>query len=86
MTPSQQQAKDMQDEARRDQQADERIRELEEEVEQLRRQRDRYDYVLHGIRGRLSQIIRDDPSHFSEIHAAIAEVDEALDGGGGDNA
>jgi len=36
MTPSQQQAKTLQDEARRDQQADERILELEEEVERLR--------------------------------------------------
>jgi len=36
MTPGQQQRKDAQDEARRQQQADERIRELEEEVERLR--------------------------------------------------
>jgi len=35
MTPSQQQAKDMQDKARREQQADEKVRELEEEIERL---------------------------------------------------
>jgi len=36
MTPSQQQFKDMQDEARREQKADKRIRELEEEIDRLR--------------------------------------------------
>jgi len=36
MTPSQQQAKDMQDEARRQQQADERIHELEKRTDTLR--------------------------------------------------
>jgi hypothetical protein len=36
MTPGQQQRKDAQDEARRQQQADEKVRELEEEVNRLR--------------------------------------------------
>ena len=36
MTPSQQQAKTLQDEARRDQQADERIHELEKRTDTLR--------------------------------------------------
>jgi uncharacterized protein (DUF305 family) len=41
MIPSHQQAKDMQDQARREQQADERIRELEDEVKGLRHQTER---------------------------------------------
>jgi len=85
MTPSQQQAKDMQDEARRDQQADERIRELEEEIQRLRKQRDTYDRTLHSIRGRLVQVLRDEPSHYPEINAAICDAEDALDGGGGDH-
>jgi len=36
MTPGQQQRKDAQDKARRQQQADEKVRELEKEIERLR--------------------------------------------------
>jgi len=36
MTPGQQQRKDRQDDTRRQQQADEKVRELEEEIERLR--------------------------------------------------
>jgi chromosome segregation ATPase len=72
MTPSQQQA-------------NKRIRELEEEIQRLRKQRDTYDRALHSIRRRLIQILRDDPSHYPEINAAICDAEDALDGGGDAN-
>ncbi len=57
MTPSQQQAKDMQDEARREQQADERIHELEDLIRhfmglthpELGRAHDHPEFALHSI-------------------------------------
>jgi len=58
MTPSQQQAKDMQDEARREQQADDKVRELEAEIDRLR-------YALRKIK---------DLPPVDEIHAIAEDA------------
>jgi len=58
MTPRQQQRKDSQDEARRQQQADERIRELEAKIDRLR-------YALQKIK---------DLPPVDDIHAIAADA------------
>lgn len=76
MNPSQQKTKDMQDEARRDQQADERIRELEKEVNRLRGALDPEFLinVANDIGG----------SAAAELKELAYLQKDALDGGGGD--
>jgi TolA-binding protein len=83
MTPSQQQEKDIQDEARREQQADERIRELEEEVEQLRG-------ALLSLLSNSRFVLRsDEPVDlrlWRALSASMSTAEDALDGGGDDHA
>jgi uncharacterized protein HemX len=85
MTPGQQSRRDTTEEMRRQQQADERIRELEQEIEQLRASLrhvgDRLDYI--GFRMQPA----DWASHDTEnaFLNARADVSYALDGGGDDS-
>jgi len=83
MTPSQQQAKDMQDEARREQQADERICELEREVEKLRE-------ALLSLLSNSRFVLRSeepvDPRLWQALSASISTAEDALSGGGDDHA
>ena len=86
MTPSQQQAKDMQDEARREQQADEKIRELEEENERLR---DALEIVRAALVDFPETWWPRNSSAYNDIisyNSMVSEVQNALDGGGGDHA
>jgi len=73
MTPGQQRRKDRQDDTRRQQQADERIRELEKEIERLRE-------GLRDVRKRLMHV------DFKDLRRAQIDAkkiaDNALDGGG----
>ena len=77
MTPGQQQRKDLQDESRRQQQADEHVRKLEQEVERLRE-------ALKTVRRGLSHIARRTESTPTRQDAiqSLSEIDLALDGGG----
>jgi len=79
MTPGQQQRKDAQDAARREQQADERIRELEEEVEQLRE-------ALLSLLSNSRFVLRSeepvDPRLWQALSASISTAEDALSGGG----
>jgi Fic family protein len=88
MTPSQQQAKDAQDEARRQQQADERIRELEEEVKLLR------EAHMEIVRAIDTEQQNRDPewsamagyAKGTALRALSGHPPDALDGGGDANA
>jgi hypothetical protein len=79
MTPGQQQRKDAQDAARREQQADERIRELEEEVGRLRK-------GIKSIASSARSVLRAeepvDPRLWRSLSASINTAEDALDGGG----
>lgn len=70
MSPSQRKTKDIQDEARRLQQADERVQELEQALRYILRRCDEAVYVCDGK-----------PGYFQPIRA---EAQDALNGGGGD--
>ena len=86
MGPSEQRSKDLQDEARRQQQADEHIRELEQEVERLREAltKHRSHARTHGV-----DILRVAAEQVSstalryDLLAIADDVEDALDGGGG---
>jgi hypothetical protein len=78
MTPGQQERKDAQDAARREQQADERIRELEQEVERLRTVLKKIAAPMAGSADRKTW------QGLAEYRAKIAA--NALDGGGDDDA
>ena len=79
MTPGQQQRKDLQDESRRRQQADEKIRELEQEVEQLRN-------ALSSLMASARSVLRAkepvSPRLWKSLSASISSGRDALDGGG----
>jgi len=89
MTPGQQQAKDAQDEARRDQQADERIRELEEEVQQLRKASYTAYKWLRALNTHIEAPVDRDPMYAVERpekhRSVMAQLEDALDGGGDDH-
>ena len=92
MTPGQQQSKDRQGEARRQQQAEEKIRELKQEVERLREQRDRLDEALHAVNGRAATMLwgrapQDTKEAIAELKQIAAQGwnRDALEGGGGDD-
>jgi len=76
MTPGQQQRKDAQDAARREQQADERVRELEEEVERLR-------YHLKSIVKYVNvERKKQSPAWITLVGIVEKRAKRALDGGG----
>jgi len=80
MTPGQQQRKDAQDAARREHQADERIRELEEEVERLR-------YHLKSIVKYVNvERKKQSPAWITLVGIVEKRAKRALDGGGDDDA
>jgi uncharacterized FlaG/YvyC family protein len=80
MTPGQQQRKDAQDAARREQQADERVRELEEEVERLR-------YHLKSIVKYVNvERKKQSPAWITLVGIVEKRAKRALDGGGDDDA
>lgn len=88
MTPSQQQGKDRQDEARRLQQADEKVRELEKEVKLLR------EAHMEIIRAIDAEQQNHDPewpamagyAKGTSLRALNGHPPDALDGGGDDHA
>jgi len=88
MTPSQQQAKDMQDEARREQQADERIRELEKEVARLRKAQDVQARLLSWYQKRVLNAEQEvDALHTAtkKAIALLANYQNRIDGPEGHN-
>jgi chromosome segregation ATPase len=68
---------------------EERIRELEQEIERLRAQRDHYEKGLHGVRGRCAKLMKEghDYGGYYSIRRTVEDYLEncpdALDGGGG---
>jgi len=88
MGPSAQRSKDRQDEARREQQADEKVRELRRKLQEVQKRRFLFGKRLQALDSpeQLAEGLTEQEKGFrAALRFVCNKLDNALDGGGGKN-